>query len=89
MFESQRREDAGEKGDTMKCYICNKTLEDEDTHFNTDHKDYDPCPSCLAVVEDTLAGFKDQAAPESVDFDPVIEGLFPTSYDPFGTEVES
>lgn len=71
----------------MRCYICNKALQDEDVHYNTDHKDFDPCPSCLSVVEDTVAGFRDQAAPESDDvFDPVLEGLFPSSYDPLNTE---
>lgn len=69
----------------MRCYICNSILEDDNIQYNQDHKDYDPCPSCLAVIEDIVAGYGDQAAPEVVDdFDPVLEGLFPSFYDPFG-----
>lgn len=73
----------------MKCYICDRTLEEDQVHYNIDHEDYDPCPSCLAVVEDILAGYGDQAAPESTEvYDPILEGLFPTAYDPFETEIE-
>lgn len=70
----------------MRCYICNKILEDDHVQYNQDHKDFDPCPTCLNVIEDLIAGYGDRPAIETDDFDPILEGLFPTTYDPFGTE---
>ncbi len=49
----------------MRCHICNMLL--EEPVYNSDHKDYDPCPSCLVVIHDTLASFKDKAVAEDED----------------------
>jgi len=69
----------------MRCYICNAIL--DDPQYNADHQDIDPCPTCLAVVEDLVAGYVDQpAAPEDELIDPILEGLYPTTYDPFEAE---
>lgn len=73
----------------MRCHICDKILEDDQVQYNTDHQDFDPCPKCLTIIEDLVAGYGDRPAPEVEDFDPVLEGLFPTKYDPFGTEESS
>lgn len=43
----------------MRCYICDRVLDDENVQYNELHKDYDPCPTCLAVIED-LCGFGDR-----------------------------
>jgi hypothetical protein len=42
----------------MRCYICNRIL--KEPTFNRDHIDWDPCPTCLQVVQDTLASFYDR-----------------------------
>lgn len=70
----------------MRCYICDKILEDDQVQYNEDHKDYDPCQTCLNAVEDILAGFSDLPAPDPEDAVPILEGLFPTTYDPFGED---
>lgn len=71
----------------MRCYICNRVI--DDPQFNAEHQDIDPCDPCKAVIEDTLAGFKDlPAQPEEAGIDPILEGLFPESYDPFGVDAE-
>ncbi len=46
----------------MKCYICDATL--GEVHYNNDHEDYEPCPACLIVIQDTIAGFTDRPAVE-------------------------
>jgi hypothetical protein len=49
----------------MRCYICDRVL--KDPQYNQDHKSYDPCPSCLLVIEDLIAGYKDKPAAEEDD----------------------
>lgn len=44
----------------MRCYICDRILDEENVQYNEEHHDYDPCPSCLAVIEDLVAGFGDR-----------------------------
>jgi hypothetical protein len=56
-----------------------------DPHYNSEHKDWDPCESCLTVINDLLAGFKDQPAAEEDELgapDPIWEEFYPTVYDP-------
>lgn len=72
----------------MRCYICDRIIDEPE--FNSDHQDIEPCDACKAVIEDTLAGFGDlPAVPDdapSDDIAPILEGLYPSSYDPFGVE---
>jgi hypothetical protein len=46
----------------MRCHICDRVL--EEPRFNMDHNDYEPCETCLAVINDTLDGYKDNAIQE-------------------------
>lgn len=48
----------------MRCFICNGVL--TEVNFNRDHEDIDPCPECIAVIQDTIAGYHDRP---SVDED--------------------
>lgn len=66
----------------MRCYICNSILEDDKVEFNSDHGDIDPCPSCQSVIDDILAGYEGPTAEDYDDVAPLLEGLFPTTYDP-------
>lgn len=50
----------------MRCHICNRVL--SEPHFNQDHGDYDPCDQCLAVIQDTLDGYRDKPAASEDDF---------------------
>jgi hypothetical protein len=50
----------------MKCHICDATL--EAPIFNSDHDDYEPCPTCMVVILDTLAGWNDKASAAEDDF---------------------
>lgn len=70
----------------MRCYICDRVLDEDHIQYNQDHRDFDPCPTCLTVIEDLIADYGDRPAVESEDIDPILEGLFPISYDPFGSE---
>lgn len=57
----------------MRCHICNAVL--TEVRPNSDHGDFDPCDSCMAVIHDTLAGFLDQPAAEEDDLggpDPLL-----------------
>lgn len=73
----------------MRCYICNRVI--EDPHYNQDHQDYDPCDTCKAIIDDLLASYGDQpsAPDDEVSSDPILEGLYPTIYDPFNGDEES
>ena len=42
----------------MRCYICDKVL--DTPNYNEDHKDYEPCETCMAVINDLVEGDKDQ-----------------------------
>ena len=71
----------------MRCYICNRVI--DEPSYNQDHQDYDPCDPCKAVIEDTLAGYGDQPSvpdDEGVLDPTLVEGLYPQTYDPFGSE---
>lgn len=60
----------------MRCYICNSVL--EEIQFNEDHKDIDPCPTCLGVIEDTVGRFGDRpaAAEDELGEDFILESLY-------------
>lgn len=46
----------------MRCHICDSAL--AEVHYNADFKDYEPCPHCLLIIQDTIAGFTDRPAVE-------------------------
>ncbi len=50
----------------MKCYICDATL--TDPQFNSDHNDYDPCPTCLVIIDKAVGKFGLQVAADDDDF---------------------
>lgn len=74
----------------MHCNICDAAL--PEPKFVPGVKgSYDPCDRCMVVIEETLAGYEDvhldkpsAAEDELGGPDPIIEELYPTSYDPFG-----
>jgi hypothetical protein len=76
----------------MKCNICDAPL--DEPKFNPDINTFDPCDTCLAVIEDTLASYEDsprldKPSADEGDLggpDPVFEELYPQRYDPFDTE---
>lgn len=41
----------------MRCHICDRAL--EEPRFNADHGDYEPCETCMVVINDTLDSYKD------------------------------
>lgn len=42
----------------MRCNICDQLL--SEPNYNKDLGAYEPCDTCLAVISDTLNGFKDR-----------------------------
>jgi hypothetical protein len=87
-MRSKARHVFGRKELFIKCFICNRTLEEDQVQFNENHKDYDPCPTCLDVIEDLLAGYGGQpdTSAEEDKIDLILEGLYPTTYDPFAVD---
>lgn len=41
----------------MRCYICDRVI--ESPNYNEDHKDFEPCETCMAVISDLVEGDKD------------------------------
>lgn len=37
----------------MRCFICDVGL--TNVHYNRDHQDFDPCPTCLEVIGEVFA----------------------------------
>lgn len=52
----------------MRCHICDSEL--SEVHFNSDHEDIEPCPTCIMAIEDILASYEDRP---SVDEDELFE----------------
>lgn len=44
----------------MRCNICDRLL--NEPRFNRELGSYEPCETCMEVIQDTLAGFKDRVA---------------------------
>lgn len=68
----------------MRCHICDASL--EAPNYNSDHDDYEPCGTCLVVIQDTIAGFTDKPAADEDDLggpDPVRDIRTPTPHYPF------
>lgn len=38
----------------MRCRICDVVLSPESTHWNSDHEEYDPCPTCLMIIAEVF-----------------------------------
>lgn len=38
----------------MRCYICDAVLSPDSTHWNSDHDEYDPCPTCLIAIAEVF-----------------------------------
>lgn len=66
----------------MRCHICDRLL--GEPHYNSEHKDWDPCDTCQEVINDTVGSFKDtpSADEEDLGLDPSFEGLYPQTTDP-------
>jgi hypothetical protein len=76
----------------MRCNICDaplpepKFVEGLGKHLLGT---FDPCDKCIEAIEETLASYDDRhldkpAADEDALDGPLIEELFPHTYDPFG-----
>ena len=59
----------------MRCYICDRVI--DKPNFNKDHGDYDPCETCLEVINDLFQSHKDR--PYAAEDELGIEDL--SSYD--------
>jgi hypothetical protein len=66
----------------MRCHICDRVL--SEPRYNRDYKDYDPCDTCLTVVQDTLEGFTDKPAADEdeLGIDPIWDELYPQAHSP-------
>lgn len=39
----------------MRCYICQTVLTESSIQWNNDHKDWDPCPTCLIEINEVFS----------------------------------
>ncbi len=69
----------------MRCDICDHSL--SEPRWNADHEKYEPCDECLTVIYDTIGAYRDKPSADEDDFlsEPILEGLFPPSENPFET----
>jgi hypothetical protein len=70
----------------MRCHICDRPL--SEPRYNRDHKDYNPCDTCLTVVQDTLEGFIDKPAADEdeLGIDPLWDEYYPSATFPHEEE---
>lgn len=65
----------------MRCHICDRVL--NEPKYNHDAREYDPCGTCIEVIEATLSGFTSKPSMSEDEFpDPLFEELYPGSYTP-------
>lgn len=64
----------------MRCHICDRVLDEPE--FNKDMDAYEPCPTCMTVVNDLLGEFADK--PYIIDDDTVDFDLLQASYERYG-----
>jgi hypothetical protein len=63
----------------MRCHICDRPL--DEPKFVEEVGNYDPCDTCMTVIEDTLAGYENLPDAEEdgiVGVDPLWDELYPT-----------
>jgi hypothetical protein len=69
----------------MRCHICNSVLSSPNP--NSDHGDYDPCETCMIVINDTVAGFLDKPSADEDDLGgPEPVSVPPRPYSPDNDE---
>jgi len=56
----------------MQCYICGHVLSGEQVSYNNEHKDWDPCPTCLIAIAEV---FSDPLDEEQVTYVLEKEGI--------------
>ncbi len=44
----------------MRCDICDNTLSPETIHWNSDHEEWDPCPTCLIAISEVFDDHLDE-----------------------------
>lgn len=58
----------------MRCHICNNALSEKEIQFNRDHKDWDPCGTCLEVISDVFTHDDESEIDEQLDFELLYGG---------------
>jgi hypothetical protein len=66
----------------MRCHICDRPL--DEPKYVEEVGNFDPCDTCMKVVEDTLAGYETlpDAEDDGYSVDPLWEELYPTVLEP-------
>jgi hypothetical protein len=53
----------------VKCHICNTTLSAAETQWNTDHEDWDPCNTCLTIINDLFTDSTEEEIDDELAFE--------------------
>jgi cytidine deaminase len=69
----------------MRCHICNAVLSEKEIQINRDHGDFDPCGTCLEVIDEVFSNEPEEVIDEQIDF----ELLFSQSQDVTDMEEDS
>ena len=51
----------------MRCHICDKTLADDEVQWNNDHKEWDPCGTCLTAISEVFNDDTDEEIEKQVE----------------------
>jgi ferredoxin len=53
----------------MKCFICDATLSDNEVQYNNYHEDWDPCGTCLAVIDEVFEPLDEEDIQRQIEFE--------------------
>ena len=71
----------------MKCYICDATLSDQEVQWNADHEEWDPCGTCLQIIEEVFEPLSEDEVRDLIEaeLEPEQEGEEVDSDEEFST----
>jgi len=59
----------------MRCRICNAVLTEKEIQFNRQHNDWDPCGTCLEVIDEVFSNEPEEVIDEQLDFELWIQDV--------------
>lgn len=53
----------------MRCRICNTLLQENEIKWNHDHEDWEPCGTCLAIIEEVFEPLDEEEINRQLEFE--------------------
>jgi hypothetical protein len=60
----------------MRCHICDVVLSEKEVKINSEHKDFEPCTTCLDVINDVFEPLDEE------EISRLLEEEWPEVYEP-------